>query len=219
LRRAGDVIEELDWCVGEILATLERHKLADNTLVLFSSDNGPVIDDGYADGAVRDLGSHRPAGPLRGTKYSLYEGGTRVPFLASWPSEIRPGVSDALVCHIDLFASLAALVGEEVPKGGGPDSENVLAALLGKSPVGRDHLVEHANGLAIRKGPWKLIPSTALPTGPAAKKAVASKKATGPSSPELYNLGEDLGEAKNVAPEHPAVVRELTALLDGVRNR
>ncbi len=108
----GDVVQELDWCVGQVLETLDRLKLADRTLVLFSSDNGPVVDDGYADGAVHDLHGHRPAGPFRGGKYSLFEGGTRVPFLVRWPGRVRPGIADALVNQVDLLASLAALSGQ-----------------------------------------------------------------------------------------------------------
>ncbi len=102
----GDVIVQLDWCVGEVLAALDRLHLATNTLVILSSDNGPVLDDGYADGAVRDLNGHKPAGPLRGGKYSIYEGGTRVPFLVRWPGRVKPGLSDALICQVDLLKSL-----------------------------------------------------------------------------------------------------------------
>ena len=89
----GDAIAELDWCVGEILETLDRRGLAQDTLVIFTSDNGPVVDDGYQDDAVKRLGSHQPAGPLRGGKYSAFEGGTRVPFLVRWPARVKPGVS------------------------------------------------------------------------------------------------------------------------------
>ncbi len=112
----GDVVQELDWCVGQVLDALDRLKLADRTLVVITSDNGPVVDDGYADGAVGDLNGHRPAGPFRGGKYSLFEGGTRVPFLVRWPGRVRPGVSDALVNQVDLPASLATLTGRKLPE-------------------------------------------------------------------------------------------------------
>lgn len=212
----GDVIEELDWCVGDVLATLDRLKLTDNTLFIFSSDNGPVVDDGYADGAIETLGEHKPSGPLRGGKYSPYEGGTRVPFLVCWPGKIKPGVSSALVCQIDLLATFAALTGQAVPLGGGPDSVNLLPALLGKSDQGRDHLVEHANVLSIRKGSWKLVSGT--PGRELPKKAAAKKKAAGRPA-ELFDLSKDLGETENVAAKHPDVVKQLTALLDQIRQR
>ena len=106
----GDAIVQLDWCVGEIVNTLERLKLSQNTLIVFCSDNGPVLDDGYQDGAITQLGKHTPAGRFRGGKYSIYEGGTRTPFITCWPGRIQPGVSDRMVCTVDLAASLAALV-------------------------------------------------------------------------------------------------------------
>ena len=105
----------------------------------------------------RHLGGHRPAGPLRGGKYSIFEGGTRIPFIVRWPQRIKPGVSDALVCQIDFLASFAALTGQKLAAGEGPDSRNVLPALLGQSQTGRDQLVEHARVLALRDGSWKYI--------------------------------------------------------------
>ena len=115
----GDVIVQFDWCAGEILNTLDRLKLNKNTLVILSSDNGPVVDDGYRDGAVKTSTATGPPGPLRGGKYSIFEGGTRVPFIARWPGRIKPGVSDALVCHIDFLASFAALTGQKLGAGTG----------------------------------------------------------------------------------------------------
>jgi arylsulfatase A-like enzyme len=216
----GDVIQQLDGCVGEVLATLERLKLAENTLVIFSSDNGPVVDDGYADGAVENLNGHKPAGPLRGGKYSLYEGGTRMPFVVHWPGKVKPGVSDALICQVDFLATFAALAGQSLPPEAGPDSFNVLPALLGEpGQKGRDHLVEHANGVALRKGTWKLIP--AGPKQPWKKAEPGDQKpgAAGPAAAQLFNLAEDLEEAKNVAAEHADVVTELTEQLRKIREQ
>src|SRR5690606_37040304 len=105
----GDVILEADWCIGEFMKTLKEEGLLDNTLVIFSSDNGPVLDDGYEDRAVELNGNHRPAGLLRGGKYSLFDGGTHIPFITYWEGKITPGISDALVCQMDLLASLADL--------------------------------------------------------------------------------------------------------------
>ena len=214
----GDVIQEFDWSVGEVMATLERLNLVDNTLVIVSSDNGPVIDDGYADGATKDLNGHVPAGPFRGGKYSNYEGGTRVPFIVRWPGRVRPGTSDALVSQIDLPASLAALGGVKWSTETGPDSTNQLAAMLGDDKVGRESLVEQATGpasLAIRKGQWKLLPK---PIGPALK-GIGRQTGGGGGARnaiELYDLAVDPGETKNLAAEHPDKVKELSELLQQV---
>ncbi len=201
-----DSIAELDWSVGQLLDTLDRMKIADETLFIFTSDNGPVLDDGYADRAVEDLNGHTPAGPFRGGKYSLYEGGTRMPFIARWPQRIKPGVSDALIGQVDLPASLAALAGERVPQGAAPDSQNVLPALLGESKTGRETLVEHANALAFRKGQWKLIPRR-----PEYLKQPSD--ANGSDVDQLYDLSKDPGEKRNVATANPATVREMAAQL------
>jgi arylsulfatase A-like enzyme len=209
----GDVIAQLDWCVGEILETLDRRGLANDTLIIFSSDNGPVVDDGYRDDAVIKLGGHRPAGPLRGGKYSAFEGGTRVPFLVRWPARVKPAVSNALVCQIDLLASLASLVGRKFGNGDALDSVDVLSALLGTSAAGRDQLVEHAGVLSLRQGAWKLIEPSKGP------KVLANTNAeTGQTGEfQLYNLEEDLGETKDVAAHHPDRVRQMHARLDAIR--
>jgi arylsulfatase A-like enzyme len=204
----GDVIQELDGSVGQVLAALGRLGLAKDTLVLFSSDNGGVMDDGYADGCVRDANGHCCNGALRGFKGGLYEGGTRVPFLARWPGHVPAGkTSGELVCLVDLLATLAAVAGRDPPAEAGPDSFNLLPALLAPKPARpcRDHLVLHGGGggLAIRQGPWKLIP----PSG--------KKKA--PKAAELFNLADDLGETKDLAAGNPGKVKELAALLRRVR--
>lgn len=148
----GDAIAQLDWCVGEILDTLDRLGIADNTLVLFSSDNGPVLDDGYQDQAVERLGQHQPSGEFRAGKYSKFEGGTRVPLLVRWPGKILAGsTSDALVGQIDFPATLCTLVGAVVPAGAFLDSRDQGDALIGKDPIGRPHLVHEAKGLALRR--------------------------------------------------------------------
>ena len=207
----GDAIVSFDWMVGRVLEALDQLGLSNNTLVILSSDNGPVLDDGYVDGAVAKLGTHRPAGGLRGGKYSIFEGGTREPFIVRWPGQVKPGTSEALVSQIDLLASLAALSGQTLAENEAPDSRNVLPALLGRSPQGREHIIEHSGGLAIRKGPWKFI----MP-GP------KQQKKNGQCDPEaggqLYNLADDPAETKNVAPDHPDLVKELRTELLGVRD-
>ena len=211
----GDVILELDWCVGELLASLERNGLAENTLVIFSSDNGPVVDDGYKDEAVTQLGDHRPAGTLRGGKYSMFEAGTRVPFIVRWPARVKPGVSDALVCHVDFPATFAALTGQPFDSKTSPDAENILPALLGESQTERSHLVEHAGGLALREGTWKFIPKR-----PGQKRQVNTDTETGNDpNPQLYDLATDLGETKNVAEAHPEIVERMRARLEAERSR
>lgn len=202
----GDCIAQLDWCVGEVLAALEKHGLANDTLVVFTSDNGGVMDDGYIDGTADDKSGHRCCGPLRGFKGGLYEGGHRVPFLARWPGKVPAGkTSGELFCHVDLLATVAAVLGKELPDGAGPDSVNVLPALLSETPakVCRESVVHQAGGgaLAIRKGNWKLIPNDAKKKG----------------GPELFDLATDLGEAKNVADTNAEKVKELTMLLERVQ--
>jgi len=204
----GDAIHEFDWSVGQIMETLDRLGLARNTLLVVTSDNGPVLDDGYADGAVKDSEGHAPSGPFRGGKYSPYEGGTRMPFLVRWPARVRPGTSDALVCQVDFLASFAALVGQPLPEEAGPDSFNVLPALLGESKEGRDHLVEQAGVLSIRRGPWKYIPEKN-------KSKNAAPDADKPSG-ALYNLADDIGENNNLIAQHPDKARELADLLQRI---
>jgi arylsulfatase A-like enzyme len=209
----GDVILQLDWAVGAILDTLDRLKIADRTLVLFTSDNGPVVDDGYRDEAVEKLGGHRPAGPLRGGKYSAFEGGTRVPMVVRWPGRIKPGVSDALVGQVDFLASFAALAGQALGPQDGPDSFDVLGALLGTSPTGRDELVEQAGALSLVTTKWKLISPGDCPR----MSAHTNTELGNDPRPQLYDLSVDLGEQRNVAGEHPDVVGALTARLARIR--
>jgi arylsulfatase A-like enzyme len=210
----GDAIVQLDWCVGEVLQTLDRLGLAENTILIFTSDNGPVVDDGYKDQAVELLDGHKPSGPLRGGKYSIFDAGTRVPFLVRWPGRVPPGLSEALVCQIDLLASMAALNGQTLDAAAGPDSFNVSAALLGKSPTGRDHLVEHAGTLSLIRGNWKYIE----PSRGARFNANTNTELGNDPQPQLYDLKEDIGEKRNVAADHPEVVKEMAALLAKIRS-
>ena len=209
----GDVIVQFDWCAGEILNTLDRLHLSSNTLVILSSDNGPVVDDGYRDGAVENLNGHRPAGPLRGGKYSIFEGGTRVPFIIRWPRRINPGISDALVGHIDFLASFAALTGQTLAAGDGPDSRNVLPALLGQSQTGRDRFVEHANVLAMRDGTWKYIEP---PPGTRRNAATNAEPGTELGG-QLYDLADDLGETNDLIRAQPDRSRQLLEQLKAAR--
>ena len=208
----GDAMVSLDWVTGEIMKMLDEHRIADNTIVIFSSDNGPVYDDGYDDGTtVRtstkevDRG-HDGSGPYRGGKYQIYEGGTRVPFIVRWPARIKPGKSDALVTHTDFITSFADLLDVTVPADAAPDSQNVMKALLGEDPRGNAYMVEEAGGYALRSGDWKLIYDK-------------PKKQKGkPAAPKvsLYNLAEDIGEENDIAKLHPERVEHLTRLMSKI---
>ncbi len=212
----GDVILQFDWSVGEIMRTVDELGLAGNTLIIVTSDNGPVVDDGYRDQAVELLGDHKPAGPLRGGKYSAFDGGTRIMFIASWKGKIKPGTSDALFSQIDLMSSFASLTGQSLPAGEGPDSFNSLPALLGKSRKDRSWLVEQSlnNRLSIIRGDWKYIEP-----GPGIRIMPETGTETGNDpEPQLYDLRRDIGEKDNVARENQSIVNELTVLLQKIRN-
>ena len=207
----GDVIVEADWCIGQLLLTLEEEGLLENTLIILTSDNGPVLNDGYYDDADIKVGDHTPAGPLRGGKYSLFEAGTRVPFITYWKGHIDPTVSDALVSQLDLFASLATLTGSETK---GPDSEDLLRTFLGQEKTGRGELVTEATGrTAFRKGDWVLIPPY---DGPAIAPYVNIELGNDPDY-QLYHLDGDLGQQHNLAGIQPEKLREMISAYKVVR--
>ena len=221
-----DVIDQLDWSVGRILETLKRLHLDQDTLVLFTSDNGPVINDGYDDGSDRKLDGHKPAGPFRGGKYTIFEGGTTMPMVVRWTGQVKPGVSDALISQVDLLASFAALVHQPVPSGSAEDSVNVLPALLGKSQTGVQFFVEEATVLAIREGKWKLIdrsqrpgehpsPGPKVPFGGSPRHMAQGSYPVAPL--ELYDIAADPYETRNLAGQHPEVVERLRKKLAAIR--
>jgi arylsulfatase A len=191
--------------------------IAEKTLVVFCSDNGPVLDDGYNDDAVQKLGDHEPAGPYRGGKYSVWEGGTRTPFITRWKGRIEPGVSDEVVCTVNLCASVGALTEPTLGEGACLDSMDVLDALLGKPGAkGRDHLVQQDNGssgnFGFRVGDWKLV---RFKKNENTKAVVSKPQDIPPPRPHtLYRLSADPGERKDVSAENPEVVEALTANLD-----
>lgn len=217
----GDVIVEMDWCVGEVLDALERLGIREKTLVIFSSDNGPVLDDGYQDHAEELKGLHKAAGPLRGGKYSMFDGGTRVPFIVSWPGQVKPGESQAIVSHLDFYTSFAALVNQPLGIQEAPDSLDVLEALLGMKEKGREELV--MEGLQartiLRQNEWVFIPPHA---GPAVNQPTNTELGNSPEV-QLYHLGADIGQIRNVAQEHADIVRKmgtrLQFILEGKRTR
>lgn len=202
----GDAILEADWCIQELLANLDKRHLLENTIIIFSSDNGPVLNDGYYDNAVELLGNHKPASNLRGGKYSLFDAGTRVPFFVYWKAAIKPKVSNALVCQMDILASLSALLKQ--PLKGNFDSQNILPALLGKSKKGRTELVVEANGkMALRYKNWALIPPYKGPERNDTGNELGNLPEYG-----LYNLSNDVGQQNNVASKETAKLKKMKSV-------
>ncbi|MCX6996403.1 MAG: arylsulfatase [Kiritimatiellaeota bacterium] len=231
----GDTIVEFDWTVGQVLETLDRLKLAENTLVIVTSDNGGGLGNNGPDvvhgmGAPPGNNGHLFNGVLRGGKGTVWEGGTRLPLITRWPGRIHPGTSDALVCQVDMLASFAALTGQKLADADGPDSFNVLPALLGEkteTPC-REYLIEQENGsaLALRKNAWKYIPGHGGSKAARRKKAQPEKPSAAvadsdlpPPVGELYNLANDLSEMKNLAASHPEIVAELAAKLEELKKK
>jgi arylsulfatase A-like enzyme len=208
----GDVLLQLDWTVGEIVSILKKNNLLENTLIIFSSDNGHVVDDGYKDEAVEKSGNHKPGGVYRGGKYSAFEAGTRVPFIVSWKGKVKPGTTNhALFSQVDLYASLAKLAGVKIEDGQAPDSKNYLPVLLNQSKQPREFLVEQSinSTLSLLVGNWKYIEPS---KGPKINKDTNTELGNSPE-PQLYNLTEDPGETKNLAAVYPEKVKEMQALL------
>ena len=209
----GDAIVQTDWCVEQLMSSLSVHGIADNTLVIFTSDNGPVIDDGYEDQAVTLLGDHNPSGPFRGGKYSAFEAGTRVPFIVYWPGKVQPGTSSALVSQVDFLASLSSLVGQ--PTTHSSDSKDLLPTLLGQQETGREYLVQQSKTLSLRHNRWKYI---APGKGPKVNKQTNIELGLD-SKPQLYNLAFDLGETTNVIDQYPEVAKQMAAKLEEIKDR
>ncbi|MEO9931732.1 sulfatase family protein [Rhodopirellula bahusiensis] len=220
----GDAIAELDWCVGELMKSLEENGLTEKTMLVFCSDNGPVLDDGYADDANEKLGNHDPNGPYQGGKYTVYEGGTRTPFITRMPGTIPVGVNDEMVCTIDFAASLAAMVGTELPDDACLDSHNMLGVLMNQSgATGREHLVQQDNGklgnYGYRVGDWKLVRHDHK------KSYNFDLSMTRKEVPqfELYNLESDPAEQNDLSGSEPErakqMQQELQKLLDAGRSR
>lgn len=214
----GDCILQLDWCVGELTRTLDRLGLAEKTLVVLCSDNGPVLDDGYRDDAVEKLGTHEPAGPFRGGKYSVWEGGTRTPLITRWKGRIAPGVSDEVVCTVDFAASFAALTGQSLPADGCLDSFDVMGALLGSPGAkGRDHLLQQDNGsgnFGLRVGDWKLV--RLKQRGKSQAKVSRHEPPWPAGQHSLYFLPDDAGERLDVSAANPEILQRLTTQLDKI---
>ena len=205
----GDVIAQLDDHVGRVVAKLKELGIFDNTIIIVTSDNGPVLHDGYEDEAVLKIGAHQPTGIYGGGKYSKLEAGCRVPLIVSWPGgKVNPMVSDGLVSQIDFMASFGSLVNQKATDA---DSRVHLGSLLGRTRMGRPWVIQQGmTGLAIRAGEWKYIPAH---DGPTKFKDVRSGNSP---NPQLYNLTENPEETRNLAVRMPEKVEELSKLLDQV---
>lgn len=203
----GDAIAELDWSTGEVVKILDSLGLANNTMIIFTSDNGPILDDGYDDKAEELVDGHKPGGPFKGGKYSAFEAGTRMPTIVYWPGKVEPGVSDALFSQVDFFASFATLTNQKLKPDEAPDSFDMIDVLTGKSKKGRTTMLEEAYTLALRSGNWKYIAPQTKPTPDWLKN---KHIATGLESyPQLYDLNIDKGEQKNIFSAHPDIASKM----------
>jgi len=221
----GDFVAQVDWTVGQVLDALQRAGVADNTLVVFTSDNGPEITGEVACGAYDRAQRYRhfSMGELRGAKRDTWEGGHRMPFLARWPGKIEAGTtSGETIAHVDLMATVAGLLGAKLPDNAGEDSFNILPALVGEKldkPI-REATVHHAcsGKFAIRKGNWVLIDAPSgedngrrgEPEWLKQERGYAAHKQPG----ELFDVREDISERRNLYAERPEIVRELKELLE-----
>jgi len=206
----GDALLQLDDSVGQLMKTMDSLHLTSNTLVILTSDNGPVVDDGYMDESKENLGNHQPAGILRGGKYSSFEAGTRVPFIVKWPKIVPVGKSNALISQIDFLASMSQMLGLNYDNNSAKDSKANLGAWLGKDKIGRDYVIEQAGNLAVKKGDWKYIKS-----GKGAKlNALVNIELGNDVEDQLYNLRSDPNEKINLAAVQKEKLAELKALLE-----
>jgi arylsulfatase A len=215
----GDYMVQTDDIVGQVLRALDRNGFAENTLVIFTSDNGP---ERYAYDRIRNFG-HRSAGPLRGLKRDLWEGGHRVPFVVRWPGRAPAGgVSDALMSQVDIFATIGAIIGAALPADSAHDSHDMLSVWTAGAPSPRRTIVHNTmpNTYAIRHGAWVLIDAK---TGGVSQVPTWFDEENGylphDQAGELYDLSNDLGQRRNLYGEHPEKVAELQAELARVRGK
>ena len=214
----GEMINRLDWTVGEITKELQRLKIENNTIIIFTSDNGPALLDGYEDDAeilaVKE--NHKPAGPMRGGKYSVLEAGTRIPMIISWPRKVKPGLSNTLMSQLDFLRSFATWFNQPVNDNEAIDSENHIENLMGKSFEGRTTLVEQGiNSMAVVWNEWKyIVPAK----GPAILQPMNIESGSS-NVPQLYNLKDDIQEKINLAEKNPAIVKKLSDMLEEITKK
>ena len=206
----GDAIIEADWCIGELFSYLEKNDLLKNSIVILTSDNGPVLNDGYYDDAIEKLGNHTPSGNLRGGKYSLFEAGTRVPFITYWKGKIKQQVSDEIVSQIDFLNSIASLIGSKIRSRDGKELDGVLFNNSGK---GRSDLIlEAQTKTALRSKNWILIPPH-----PGPKRNPNTNIESGRSNNfQLYNLNIDVSQQYNLAKSNPEKLDEMIKIYQDI---
>jgi len=214
----GDAMVEADWMLGEMVKTLKKLNLDQNTLIVFSSDNGPVLDDGYRDNANKQRNGHNPAGVLRAGKYSIFEGGTRIPLITWCPSQITPGISHALISQVDFLTSFAKIAGAKVPvqEQAKLDSKDMANVLFGKNKTGRKELVcQDIGQIALRQDKWKYIkPNTSLKDGLGPwKRSRAGKDGL------LFNVKQDPSEQNNLIIKYPNIAKRMQKRLQEIQNR
>lgn len=212
----GDAILQMHYAAGQITQTLADLGLSDRTIVIFTSDDGPVLNDGYLDRSVRKAHGHRPAGVMRSGKYSILEGGTRIQMIIRWPGHSKAGTtSPALVGQVDFLASFAAMVNQPLAPRDGPDSYNEFNALMGITKQGRGTYIEQGRSLALVDSGWKYI----VPhPGPAMLKDVQIESGLS-LAPRLDHLEKDLGEKINLASRYPEKVQRMATMLDRIRHK
>ncbi|WP_077342214.1 sulfatase family protein [Pseudocolwellia agarivorans] len=211
----GDAIAQMDWITGEVVNKLKAEGLLENTLIIFTSDNGPVLTDGYDDEAMEKLGDHKPSGDFKGGKYSAYEAGTRVPTIVHYPAKVKAGTSNTLMSQVDIYASLAKLVNVDLSKEEAIDSKNFLNAWLDASAEGRTELIEESHTLSLRTKEWKYIsPSSVKGEWITNMKNIESGLSP---IPQLFNLAEDKSEQNNIALQHKADVAKYQQRIDEIK--
>jgi arylsulfatase A-like enzyme len=215
----GDVILQMDWVTGQMIDYLEKAGIANNTLIIFTSDNGPVLNDGYEDQSEGVEKAYNPSGPYRGGKYSAYEAGTRVPMIIHWPGKTTKGTSNTPISQIDFYASLASLVGQNLGNDEAIDSENNLAALFDHTKGGSKYMLEESFTTQIRCGKWKYIEP--FNTTKKIPEFMKNKGVEGGFEyyHQLYDLDKDEIEKNNLAKSNPALITQLQNEIDRLRSK
>jgi len=213
----GDAIAQMDWITGQIVNKLKAKGLLDKTLIVFTSDNGPVLMDGYEDGAEKQLGNHKPAGDFRGGKYSAFEAGTRVPTIIHYPDKIKAGVSNSLMSQVDLYASLANMLNIELAENEAIDSQNQLKAWFNSTTSGRTEILQESQTFSLRTQEWKYI-------APSKKQVDWIKKEKNIESgvsplPQLYNMLKDPAEQNNLAASETTEVKRYQERIATIKAR